>query len=185
VLANQQLEVTLALFGPAILLMIALAPLVIRLTYSSEFGPAAVQLRWQLQGDLLRSLTWPLGLYLLALGANGAYLFLEICWHVLYIILLWLTLKSFGLAAVGISFALATGVYLAVELLLLWFLVGFKLSARTVATLGLFFAFSGAALYLLSKSLALSAAVGICGSLLLTALGAARLWPSAFAKSEA
>ena len=184
VLANQQLEVTLAVFVPAILALVALAPFVIQLTYSNEFAPAAVQLRWQLQGDLIRSLTWPLGLYLLALGANGTYLLLEICWHLLYIALLWLSLKPLGLAAVGISFAVSTGLYFIAELILLWVLVKFKLSRRSVVLLAMFFVFSGFSLYLAPWSLKLSTGVGLLGSVLLGAFSLLRLLPAVLSKGR-
>lgn len=76
-LVNEQTEVALLLATPVLLAMMGTAPWVIRWLYSSEFAPAADVLRWQIFGDLLKIISWPLGFILLAVGSGKLFLFAE------------------------------------------------------------------------------------------------------------
>jgi antigen flippase len=172
-LTNHQLEVTASLFGPIVISVTILAPLIIRLAYSSDFSPAAVQLRWQVAGDLLRSITWPLGLFMLALGASRLYLALEVSWHVIYLVCLRSTLGHLGLAAVGQCFTLATVVYLGCELVILGRLTDFRLSMRNALLITISCCTSWLVTVFASQSALAAYAVGLGGVL---ALGAHALY---------
>ncbi len=51
-IVNEQTEVALLLATPVLLAMLGLAPWVITLLYSDQFGEAVETLRWQVLGDL-------------------------------------------------------------------------------------------------------------------------------------
>lgn len=76
-IVNEQTEVALLLCAPVVLGMMALAPWVIHLLYSARFAPAAEILRWQLLGDILKVMSWPLGFVLLAAGAGKTFVVTE------------------------------------------------------------------------------------------------------------
>jgi antigen flippase len=72
-LVNEQTEVGLLLAGPGILATLALAPLVLRLFYSSGFLAAVGVLRWICLGSLLQVVTWPMGYVLIAKGRQALF----------------------------------------------------------------------------------------------------------------
>lgn len=101
---NEQLEVSLLLAVPGILVTLALAPLVLQVFYSTEFLPATEVLRWQLLGVFLRVASWPLGFVLLAKNRGRLFLLTEVTMHGLQVLLLWAGCSRFGLAGTGMAF---------------------------------------------------------------------------------
>ncbi|XOV82857.1 MAG: O-antigen translocase [bacterium] len=116
-LVNEQTEVALWLAGPLLLAMLGLAPWVIELLYTSEFGDAARVLRWQLLGDILKVASWPLGFILLALGDGRIFMLKESMVMIVFVGLVSLGLPHFGIQATGAAFL---GMYLFNLPLLLW-----------------------------------------------------------------
>jgi PST family polysaccharide transporter len=53
--------------------MMAVAPWVIHLFYAASFTPAIEILRWQILGDVLKVVSWPLGFLILAAGDGKIY----------------------------------------------------------------------------------------------------------------
>tara|TARA_R110002020_G_scaffold29239_1_gene92362 strand:+ start:28675 stop:29379 length:705 start_codon:yes stop_codon:yes gene_type:complete len=117
-LINAQTEVAIMLAGPVLLGMLALAPLVVQLLYSSEFLPAVNVLRWQIFGDVLKLASWPLGFVMLAAGRGKLYVFSESFAVFVFALGTWLLLPYVGVQATGISFALMYILYLP---LVFWF----------------------------------------------------------------
>ena len=111
-LVNEQTEVAILLAGPVLLGMLALAPWVITLLYSAEFAPAATVLRWQILGDLLKILSWPLGFVILARGAGRTFVLSESTAMLVFFIATWLLLPAFGIEATGVGFLLMYFAYL-------------------------------------------------------------------------
>ena len=109
-LVNEQTEVALLLAGPAFLGMLALAPWVIQLLYSSEFADAAVILRWQVLGDVLKVAAWPLGFILLAAGEGRIFMLSESLAIGVFVALVALLLPRLGVASTGVAFL---GMYVA------------------------------------------------------------------------
>ena len=103
---NDQLEVAILLVAPMLLGVLALAPWLITLLYSSEFLPAYGVLRWQMLGDVLKVASWPLGYVILANNAGGLFLVTELMIQAVFIGSLYLLLPALGLEAAGVSFAL-------------------------------------------------------------------------------
>lgn len=111
-LVNQQTEVGLLLCGPVLVMMMGCAPWVIRLLYSPEFGPAIEILRWQLLGDILKVISWPLGFVLLALGAGRVFILTETLGIGVFVIGVAIGLPILGVGATGVAFVALYVVYL-------------------------------------------------------------------------
>lgn len=134
-LVNEQTEVALLLAAPVVLAMTALAPWVIGLLYTSEFGDAVAILRWQLLGDVLKIASWPLGFILLAAGAGRLYVVSEWTGALVFAGATALLMPVLGLAATGASFLVMYLVYLAAVYVLARRRTGFRWRS-SVALLG-------------------------------------------------
>lgn len=130
-LVNEQTEVALLLCAPVLVAMLGCAPYIIRLLYSAEFGPAADILRWQLLGDLLKVMSWPLGFILLAAGAGKTFLLAEALAVFVFFSVVWIALPLIGITATGVAFLALYAAYLPVVWLLARRHIGFAWT-RTV-----------------------------------------------------
>ncbi len=117
-LVNEQTRIALWLCGPVCVSFIGLAPWIFSLMFSSEFAGSVEVLRWQLLGDLLKILGWPLGFLLLALGEGRRFLAAEILAIGTFTTVVWFGLPYVGLAITGIGFLLMYVVY--VPVVYLW-----------------------------------------------------------------
>jgi PST family polysaccharide transporter len=111
-LVNEQTEVAMLLCAPALLAMLGLAPWVIRLLYSAEFGPATEILRWQLMGDIFKVMSWPLGFILLASGAGKTFIITETLGMAVFVIGVLILLPIIGISATGVAFLMLYIAYL-------------------------------------------------------------------------
>jgi PST family polysaccharide transporter len=116
-MVNEQTEVALLLGGSVLLAMLGLAPWVIKLLYSSHFYDAAGILRWQILGDVLKIVSWPLGFILLAAGDGRTFLITESIGYSVFLVLNWFGLFWFGVDATGIAFL---GMYMVYLPLVYW-----------------------------------------------------------------
>jgi O-antigen/teichoic acid export membrane protein len=99
--------VALLLCSPVLLAMLGLAPWMIHILYSAEFAPAVEILRWQLLGDILKVMSWPLGFVLLAAGAGKAFLLTELTVMTVFVLAVLALLPLIGLPATGLAFLAA------------------------------------------------------------------------------
>jgi PST family polysaccharide transporter len=111
-LVNEQTEVALLLTAPALLALLALSPWLVPLLYTHEFHPAVDILRWQLLGDLLKVMSWPLGFVILAAGAGRTFILSESIGLAVYVAGIALGLTLAGIVAAGIAFLAMYAVYL-------------------------------------------------------------------------
>lgn len=111
-LVNEQTEVALLLCGPALLALLGTAPWVIHLLYSPAFAPAADILRWQLLGDVLKVMSWPLGFVLLAAGAGKAFIAAEALGIGVFVAVTALGAQRLGPSATGWGFLVMYVCYL-------------------------------------------------------------------------
>jgi PST family polysaccharide transporter len=111
-LVNEQTEVALLLSAPIFIAVIGLTPWFIHLLYSSSFLPAVNVLRWQILGDLLKVVSWPLGFVIVATGAANTYLWIETFVSLLMGGLIAILLPLTGLPITGIAFLVCYMVYL-------------------------------------------------------------------------
>lgn len=132
-LVNQQTEVALLLCAPVLLSMLGLAPWVIWLLYSADFGPAVDILRWQLLGDVLKVITWPLGFVILARGAGRTFMLSQAFAMGVFVLGIYIGLPLIGIAATGVSFLVLYVLYAP----LVWWLgrrtIGFAWSTTVIA----------------------------------------------------
>lgn len=118
-LVNQQHQVVMMLGVPMILALLALAPYVVPLVYSSEFRPTVGVVEWQLIGDLLRFSSWTMSYIILVHGGIGLYFMTELVSGVTILVASVLGVTLFGLAGFGMAFAATYAVYY----LIAWMLV--------------------------------------------------------------
>lgn len=124
-LVNEQTEVALLLCAPVLLLMLGLAPWIITLLYAAEFYPAVEVLRWQILGDVLKVLSWPLGFLLLARGAGKSFILAESLGIGAFVLVSWVGLPLIGVTATGVGFLTMYVVYLPFVCWLAWRSSGF------------------------------------------------------------
>lgn len=103
-LVNEQTEVALLLVAPILLIILGLAPWIIKILYSAEFVAAADILQWQILGDMFKVLCWPAGFIILAAGDGKKYMLVEMTAYGTYALVVWLGIPWIGLKATGVSF---------------------------------------------------------------------------------
>ncbi len=103
-LVNEQTEVALLLCTPVLVAMFGLAPWVIRLLYSAEFAPAVEILRWQILGDILKVMSWPLGFVILASGRGKTFVLTELLGMGVFLLGIMFGLPLIGVTATGVAF---------------------------------------------------------------------------------
>lgn len=111
-LVNDQSEVALLLAGPALLLMMGMAPWIFHILYAAEFMDAAPLLRWQLLGDIVKVASWPIGFLLLAAGRGGVYLLTELVASTVLLLVAWAIVPVVGLIGAGVAVLVAYLAYL-------------------------------------------------------------------------
>jgi antigen flippase len=103
-LVNEQTFVGLLLAGPGVLATITLAPLVMSVFYSAQFGAAVDVLRWICLGAMLQVVTWPMAAIIVAKAKQALLFFCELAWAAIAVTLAYLCLRTFGLNGAGIAF---------------------------------------------------------------------------------
>lgn len=111
-IVNEQTEVALLLASPILLAVMGLAPWIMQVLYSGRFSGAAAVLQWQILGDVLKIVSWPLGFVILAAGAGTTFLVSEIIAGAVFPLATWWLLPLVGAQASGISFMIMYMVYL-------------------------------------------------------------------------
>ena len=125
-LVNEQTDVAVLLCAPLLLLLLGFAPWVVKLLYTAEFGAAVDILQWQLLGDALKVVSFPLGFVLLAAGRGKTFMLIEFVGMAVFVLVTWLALPIWGVKATGIAFLLMYVVYLPIVWGLSRNLIGFK-----------------------------------------------------------
>ena len=167
-LMNDQVQLGLSIGGPILLLLIGFAPWVIALLYSSEFSPAVTMLQWQTVGNVFKLASWPLGFSLVAAARGKTYLFVELNFNALFVLMLWPSLTQFGIVAAGPAFAIAYMIHFAVLNILVYRLNNFRWQALS---LGLLFLHATLAFALLAAAQVAPYAAATASLLLAPATG--------------
>lgn len=131
-LVNEQTEVSLLLCAPVFLAMLGCAPWVIQIVYSAEFGPAVDILRWQLLGDILKVLSWPLAFVILARGAAKTFVTIEALAMAAFLAMIWIGIPLVGVTITGIAFLAMYGLYLYLAWWLGGRMIGFQWSRHVI-----------------------------------------------------
>lgn len=174
-MVNEQAEVALLLAAPVFLGMLACAPWLLRVLYSAEFVPAASILRWQILGDVLKLVSWPLSFVMLAAGAGRLYVVAELLAVAVFVGVTWLALPRIGLEATGVAFLCMYAAYLPVVYAMARRRTGFRWT-RDVARLAVATLAASAVVALVGGRSALpGAALGLAVALAFAAHGYRRL----------
>jgi PST family polysaccharide transporter len=104
---TRALRLILVVVVPAACAAIVLAPLVLRLAFSSAFLPAESALRWQVAGEFFRAITWTVGAALLPLGRVRMWAALSAVTLLVQVGVTVLLIDHVGLAGAGQGFAVA------------------------------------------------------------------------------
>lgn len=136
-LMNDHIQLSLALGGPILLVLIGCAPWLIQLLYSPEFGPAVPLLQWQTVGNIFKLGHWALGFVFVAAARSGVFLFLQLNFNFLYLGILLFGLPMFGLTIAGVGFLIAHILHFGVVALLARWLQGFRWQVLSLRVLGL------------------------------------------------
>ena len=131
-MVNEQLQLSLILGGPLILITIGLAPLILLVLYSSHFSDAAELLQIMTLGNLLKLGSWAIGFTVVAKGRGTLFILLETVFNALFVALVWWQLDSFGTQAIGGAFVAAYAVHLAASWGAAVHLIGFKLERASL-----------------------------------------------------
>ena len=174
-LVNEQTEVALLLAGPVFLAMLGLAPWVIDLLYSSAFDDAVTILRWQVVGDLLKVVSWPLGFIILAAGDGRTFMFAETVAIGVFVAFTWVGLPLLGVQATGVGFLVMYTAYLPLVYWLAWRRIGFYWPRRVVALILVLLVASGAVFALGQWSERGGGALGVLLALVLLLFTVCRL----------
>lgn len=111
-LVNEQTEIAIVFAAPVLLAMITFAPLVISLLYSKEFLDSVEILRWQVFGDTIKVISWPLGFIILSKGYSKLFFITELIWHASYILFVYFGMEHFGIKITGYAFASSYLIYI-------------------------------------------------------------------------
>lgn len=166
-LVNEQTEVALLLCAPVLVAMLGLAPWVIRLLYTDAFAPAVGVLRWQLVGDILKVMSWPLGFVILARGMGKTFIFTEATGIGVFVLGVALGLPALGVQGTGVAFLALYVVYLLAVFMVARRTIAFRWSRAVAAQAGVVIAAAVGVELAARSSEAMGAAAGLTLSLLL------------------
>ena len=136
-LMNDQAQLGLAIGGPVLLLLIGLAPWLITLMYSGEFGPAGTMLQWQTVGNVFKLASWALGYSVAASALGKTFLAVQLNFNIVFLLLLWPSLSTFGIQVAGPAFAIAHVVHFALLNFLVRRIHGFRWQGISLGLLAL------------------------------------------------
>jgi O-antigen/teichoic acid export membrane protein len=110
-MVNDQIEIALLLITPLILGFYFLAPLIIRVLYSSAFMNVVLILKFALLAIIVKAVIWPLAFIILAKGEKRLYFQQEILGDAMNIGFTILFYEYLGLVGIGLAMLFNYGVY--------------------------------------------------------------------------
>jgi PST family polysaccharide transporter len=167
-LMNDQAQLGLAIGGPVLLLLIGLAPWVITLLYSEEFGPAVTLLQWQTVGNVFKLASWAMSFSIVAAARAKTYFFMELSFNIVFLSMVLTLLPRVGLEVTAYAFVLGYLVYLTTAYTLARRIHGFRWAPLSLGLLGLH---GGLAVALLALALTAPFAAALASPVLAAATG--------------
>lgn len=174
-LINEQTEVALLLAAPIFLAMLGLAPWIIELLYSKQFSDAALVFRWQILGDILKLISWPLGFVILAAGDGRKFMLSEFFAASIFVFCVWLGLSYIGLISTGIAFFIMYLAYLPIVYWMAFKRTGFKWTKEVLNEIGVVSLLCVAIIICAQINLLFAAATGVLSSVLMGLYAMSRL----------
>lgn len=166
-LVNEQTEIALLIAGPIIIGMLSFSPIIVHLLYSSKFEHSALILQWQIAGDFLKILAWPLGFVILAKGNGKYFIFSEFMWNAVYLAFIWFGWNKLNISITGVAFCIAYLMSLSINYFFAKSKCGFSWSIVNKINIFIFFILTLVALInsLFTKNNALKFSIGAMISL--------------------
>lgn len=128
-MVNEQIEIGLLLGGIIIITMLGLAPWVIELLYSDLFYNTVYILRWQILGDIIKLINFPLSYILLASGNGRSFLITESITYAALVMLTWFFIPIIGIEASGLAYLCMHLIYIPIVYSLAFQRTSFKFSS--------------------------------------------------------
>ena len=129
---NQQIDVCTLILTPLLILLVVFMPYVLKLLYEDEFivveGMAVTSVFY----SFLRCMALPMGYSILAKGHSIAFLVLEVCFDILFGLLIWWCYNAFGLIGAGVALSVGSFYDLIVYFLFCHFRYGFVFKRDTL-----------------------------------------------------
>jgi PST family polysaccharide transporter len=160
-LINHQAQLSLALGGPLLLILLGLAPWVIAALYSGAFEPAVAVLQWQCLGNVLKLASWPTDFAIIARQDRVVFAAIQILWNLVFLGLLWVLLPTMGVKAAGVAFAVAYGAFILINNVAVWQLHDFRWQSLSLRLFGLHLGLSASLLVLAQAAPLIGAVVGV------------------------
>lgn len=136
-LVNQQIEVALILVSPLLVIFLIFLPVILPLLYSSKFIPVVGMAECAVLGMLVRAVALPMAYISLAKGNSVFYLFQELVYDVLFIVLVILGFSKYGLTGSGVAISLTGAVHLIILYTCLRIKYKFRISRNVFVILAL------------------------------------------------
>ena len=108
---SQEINITLAVLTPMVMVMILLRQVVVHLLYTPQFEVVFTCLTWMLVGMVLRAISWCMSFVILAKGDGKAYIVTESLSVAVGFALNVIGYSRYGLAGLGFSFVLWYVIY--------------------------------------------------------------------------
>ncbi len=105
---SHQVEVSLLLISPILVVFLVALPVLLPLLYSGKFTPVLGMMRWAVLAMYLRAINLPVEYVALARGDSRSYLFLEAVYDVLFVLLVMGGYEWNGLTGTGTALAAAS-----------------------------------------------------------------------------
>jgi enterobacterial common antigen flippase len=118
-IVNEQHKLVMLIAIPAILGVLALAPYIVRFTYSTQFAPTVDILEWQLIGDIFRFSSWTMAFVVLARSGSSAFFGIELFGGFCSLTANWLGMRWLGLTGLGVGFLVTYVLYYLIVFLIL------------------------------------------------------------------
>jgi antigen flippase len=106
-LINEQLEMTLLVGAPMLIIMLSFASLAISILYSGSFSSAIPVLKWQMMASFFTLISWPLGVLYLSKNKGWYAIISETIRQAIYIMFVFIYWKYWGFNVLGIGFLVA------------------------------------------------------------------------------
>ncbi len=179
-LVNDQAEMALLLLAPILVAVMALAPWAVRILYSSDFTASIEILRWQVIGDALKILSWPLGFVILAAGEGRIFLFSETFAMLVFSMVVLAGIQVFGLVSSGIGFVIMYSMYLPIVYFVARSKIGFRFRSHVLMYAAVVLSVLIFVFYLTSLSESIALVFGLLISFVMLFLGLQRVSKKVF-----
>lgn len=108
---NDQHRLLLLVGGPMVLGMLAFAPLIVPIVFTSDFLPTVAILNWYLIGEVLRFSSWTAAFVILARMGSTVFFLTELSAGTARLVATVLAVRAFGLPGVGLAHLITFVVY--------------------------------------------------------------------------